>query len=101
MYIIARLREVAPREFVRRNEREHVCVDGRPQRLDRIPQKRVAPFLVRVKVSDRRIDPDRRAIVMRLSRHYALTSITGLLAIWPGPSSPIGTSRSCATARFG
>ena len=57
MNIIARLREVAPREFVRRNEREHVRVDGWAQRFDRVPHKRVAPFLVRVKVSDRQREP--------------------------------------------
>jgi hypothetical protein len=83
---------------------EHTSRSSSPSTLplprSRVPAARLAVAVEKDRVRLRLgvdINPDRRAIVMRLSRHYALTSITGLPAIWPGPSSPIATSRSCAT----
>jgi hypothetical protein len=48
----SRLRKIRPREFVLRNELEHLRVDGGAQWLDRVPHKGVAPFLVAMQIAD-------------------------------------------------
>ena len=53
MHVVAGLGKVAPREFVRVDEREHFRVNRRAQRLDSVPNERVSADLVRVKVADR------------------------------------------------
>jgi hypothetical protein len=53
MHVIAGLRKVGAREFVRRDEGEHSCVDDRAGRLDSVPHKRVAAPPIAVEVADR------------------------------------------------
>ena len=52
MNVVPRLGKVASCELVLLDEREDPTVNDRPQRLDRVPHKRVAALLVAVEVAD-------------------------------------------------